>query len=58
MLILQVSLLPFLVDFAPRDCKVFLIDPEPIHLSIPKYEHIQKPATEGMSDILDLILHN
>jgi NAD-dependent deacetylase len=47
-----------LVYFATRDCRVFLIDPEPIHLSIPKYEHIQKTASEGMSDILDLILHN
>ena len=44
-----------LVDFATRDCRVFLIDPEPIHLSIPKYEHIQKTATEGMAELIKIL---
>lgn len=44
-----------LVDFAPRDCKVYLIDPEPIHLSIQNYEHIQKTATEGMEELFRIL---
>lgn len=46
-----------LVDFAPKDCKVYLIDPEPIHLSILNYEHIQKTATEGMAELKKIIFN-
>ena len=45
-----------LVDFAPKDCKVYLIDPEPIHLSIPNYEYIQKTATEGMEELIKILI--
>lgn len=37
-----------LVNYTRPGCKIFLIDPQPMHLRIPDFKQIQAPATEGM----------
>lgn len=44
-----------LVHYAPNGIPIYLIDPEPIRLSIPNFRQIQKIATEGMREFIELL---
>ena len=44
-----------LVNYAPRNCRIYLIDPKPINLNIPGFTQIQKVATEGMEEFVSIV---
>lgn len=44
-----------LVHYAKQGCKIYLIDPAPMHLNIANFKQIQAPATEGMAQLLEIL---
>lgn len=42
-----------LVNYTMPGCKIFLIDPQPIHLNLPGFTQIQAKATQGMRQFMD-----
>lgn len=45
-----------LVQYAPRHCPIYLIDPNPVTGNLPEgVTHIQKGASEGMKELLKMI---
>ena len=44
-----------LLGFAPADCPIFLIDPNPVSASYAGITHIQKGASEGMKQLIELL---
>lgn len=47
-----------LLNYAPEDAKIYLVDPGKPEMSIYKYriQHIQKPATEGVPALVDELI--
>jgi NAD-dependent deacetylase len=44
-----------LVQYCPPDCPVYLIDPNPVGRSIRNVVQIQKGASEGMKDLVEML---
>jgi len=45
-----------LVDFAPNNCSIYLIDPKPVtYYSVRAIHHIEKVATLGMGEFMELV---
>lgn len=44
-----------LVNYTKSGCKIYLIDPQPMHLNLPGFVQIQAKATEGMRLFTDQI---
>ncbi len=44
-----------LVNYTRRGCRIFLIDPQPIRLSLPDFTQIQAKACDGMKRFLNVL---
>jgi NAD-dependent protein deacetylases, SIR2 family len=44
-----------LVNYTKENCKIYLIDPEPINIRAKNFIQIQKPATKGMEELLEIL---
>lgn len=44
-----------LINYTKPGCRIFLIDPQPIHVNVPGFTQIQAKATEGMRQFTEIL---
>ncbi len=45
-----------LIRYAPKDCPIYVVDPNPMIAVARKVTHIVKPATSGLQELKDILL--
>lgn len=45
-----------LIHYAKKGCSIYLIDPAPMNLNIPGFRQFQTTATEGMKQLLEILM--